>query len=194
LTGAVLRISQLLEVIKHSFLECRSIDEIKRFCYAIDLNQKLCANSYKSLDSQWRWPSGLMNQSLNKRKNERHEIPLSSRYILVSGNKRKAPVSPIFHGRVREISLGGVSIICDNLGLEKLHLLSESLSGLSTKIKMKINLPDQAGPMDAACQIVHGRVMLNEKQVSLILGMQFVEVNSKHSEALRHSLDSQPTR
>jgi hypothetical protein len=191
LNGAEAPINHLMEMTKHKLLECSSIDEVRRFCYAIRLNQALGAISHRYVASSGEGALNTMNRGVENREHERHEIPLSSRYILVTGNNRKAPVSPIFHSIVREISLGGVSITSDNLGVEKLHFLSESLSGLATKIKMKINLPDHADPMDAVGQIVHGWILLNEKQVSLILGMQFGEFNSKHSEVLRYFLVSQ---
>jgi hypothetical protein len=188
LTGGDLPIIHLLETIKHKFLDCRSLEEAKRFCYALNLNKALSEISSKSKAG-----SGaelFATRGAEKRSHERHQIPLSGRYVLVN-NARKTPISPVFNSRVRDVSLGGISIANDDLGVENLQLLSESLSHLATMIKIKINLPDQITPVDAVGQIVHGEITLNEGHVSMVLGTQFVELNADHNQMLRKLVDSQ---
>jgi hypothetical protein len=75
---------------------------------------------------------------------------------------------------------------------EALHSLSESASKLSNQIMMQITLPQHIVPVIAQGRVIHGQVLLNEEQMSLGLGVQFLECSETHNEMLRFFLEIQP--
>jgi c-di-GMP-binding flagellar brake protein YcgR len=125
------------------------------------------------------------------RKKERYKIPLPLRYIFIDEMNRRR-ISPVYRADARDISLGGVSIAMSDENQEALHSLSESASKLSNQIMMQITLPQHIVPVIAQGRVIHGQVLLNEEQMSLGLGVQFLECSETHNEMLRFFLEIQP--
>jgi c-di-GMP-binding flagellar brake protein YcgR len=181
-----------LDVIKNKMLQCRSIGDVKHICQAADLEHALRVITRPSPEEQVRRFINNRYRDVNKmgrdsRKKDRYKISLPLRYVFVNEMNRRR-ISPVYRADARDISLGGVSIAMSDENQEALHSLSESASKLTNQIMMQITLPQHIVPVVALGQIIHGQVMLNDEQMSLGLGVQFLEFSEIHNEMLKFLL------
>lgn len=123
------------------------------------------------------------------RKYPRYRVSLPMRFSLISGEDRRR-VSRFYRTTVRDLGLGGVSIVTPVLKLDGIHLFYNSIPTVRNQIMMQIYLPGENLPLVALGYAAQGRVVRIQDRKAYLVGINFLQINENQGQRLRGFLQS----
>jgi hypothetical protein len=124
----------------------------------------------------------------NQRQFKRFRIPVSVRFVLISGEDRRHS-SRFFHTRLWDIGLRGVSFIAPSLTLEGINFFYDTIPTVRNKILMQIQLPEKHGTITALGEAVHSRAVQIIEREAYLVGIHFLQISESHGAKLRAFLN-----
>ncbi len=122
------------------------------------------------------------------RKYPRYRVALPMRFSLISGEDRRC-VSRFYRTTVRDLGLGGVSIVTPVLKLDGIHLFYNSIPTVRNQIMMQIFLPGEDLPLVALGYAAQGRVVRIQDRKAYLVGINFLQINETQGQKLRRFLE-----
>lgn len=121
------------------------------------------------------------------RKYPRYRVALPMRFSLINGEDRRR-VSRFYRTTVRDLGLGGVSIVTPVLKLDGIHLFYNSIPTVRNQIMMQIFLPGEDLPLVALGYAAQGRVVRIQDRKAYLVGINFLQINETQGQKLRRFL------
>lgn len=121
------------------------------------------------------------------RKYPRYRVELPMRFSLISGEDRRQ-VSRFYRTTLRDLGLGGVSIVTPVLRLDSIHLFYNSIPTVRNQIIMQISLPGEEAPLVALGYAAQGRVVRIRGKKAYLVGINFLQINETQGQRLRKFL------
>lgn len=109
------------------------------------------------------------------------------RFSLISGEDRRY-VSRFYRTTVRDLGLGGVSIVTPVLKLDGIHFFYNSIPTVRNQIMMQIFLPGEDLPLVALGYAAQGRVVRIQERKAYLVGINFLQINPSQGQRLRKFL------
>ncbi len=114
----------------------------------------------------------------------RYRVALPMRFSLISGEDRRR-VSRFYRTTVRDLGLGGVSIVTPVLKLDGIHFFYNSIPTVRNQIMMQIYLRKEDPPLVALGYAAQGRVVRIKDRKAYLVGINFLQINEVQGKRLR---------
>lgn len=129
-------------------------------------------------------PSPMTPRNLDTRRHRRFRVPLLMRFALVSGEDERR-ISRFYRIKIRDISLGGVSILSPVLKLDGIHFFYNTIPQVRNRMIMQIYLPKKEPPVTALGYAAQGRIVRVGGKKAFLIGIHFLQINEEQGERLR---------